>query len=81
MDLLQKLIVATRAPFLSASLMPALVAGALALNEKVFSPELFILATLAVIFAHLGTNVSNDYFDFKYGNFPKKKTARFRQKY
>jgi len=55
--------------------MPALVAGALALNEKVFRPELFLLATLAVIFAHLGTNVSNDYYDYKSGNFPKKKTG------
>ena len=75
MDLFQKLIIATRAPFLGASLMPALVAGALAISEGVFRPHLFLLAAFGVIFAHLGTNVANDYFDHKFSNFPRKKTG------
>lgn len=75
MDMLQKLSIATRAPFLGASLMPALVAGALAINEGVFNAWIFLLATLAVVFAHLGTNAANDYYDYKSGNFPRKKTG------
>lgn len=63
-------LVVTRAPFLSASVIPAFIAGALALSftdGPVFSSLNFILATAGVAILHLASNVYNDYFDWKSG--------------
>lgn len=62
-------------PFLVASLLPALAAGALAWREPTFSGPRMVMAVLAVLLAHAATNLSNDYFDFRAGNFPKRKTG------
>ena len=58
-----------RAEFLTASVLPVLVAITLSYYEKgTFNLWLFILTLAGVIFLHLGTNVANDYFDHKSGN-------------
>ncbi len=64
-------LVITRAPFLTAALMPVLIGGAVAarfLPEGVAFPLGFYLAALAgVACLHLASNVFNDYFDWKSG--------------
>tara|TARA_A100001011_G_scaffold83289_1_gene86926 strand:+ start:7823 stop:9103 length:1281 start_codon:yes stop_codon:yes gene_type:complete len=60
----------TRLPFISAVIMPALIAGALAalnLSDGSFNSFHFILSIFGVVFLHLGSNVLNDYFDVKDG--------------
>ena len=47
------------------SLLPALVAVAFAFKSDQFSPILALLSLLGVIFAHLGSNLFDDYFDAK----------------
>lgn len=57
-----------RAPFFTASLVPTVLGAAIAWeSEAVFEPLLFVLTLLGVVFAHAGTNVVNDYFDYKNG--------------
>jgi 1,4-dihydroxy-2-naphthoate octaprenyltransferase len=57
-----------RAPFFTASLVPTLLGAALAYeSDGAFDPLLFVLTLAGVVFAHAGTNVVNDYFDFKSG--------------
>ena len=63
-------LVVTRAPFLSASIIPAFIAGAYAktvFDGAIFSSTNFILATLGVALLHLASNVFNDYFDWSSG--------------
>jgi 1,4-dihydroxy-2-naphthoate octaprenyltransferase len=64
----------TRMPFLSAVIMPALVAGAFAsayiapsISGFEFSSWLFVLTIVGLSLLHLGSNVMNDYFDVKDG--------------
>lgn len=66
-------LIALRTPFLVVSLISAAVAGALAFHNGEFNPLIFIAATVAVVVAHAGTNLTNDYFDYKAGNYPKEK--------
>jgi len=75
-------LVVTRAPFLSASIVPALIAGAYATtvyDGQVFSSLNFILATIGVAILHLSANVFNDYFDWKSGT--DQANATYFQKY
>lgn len=63
-------LVITRAPFLSASVIPAFIAGAFALSytdQPVFSSLNFIIAATGVAILHLASNVYNDYFDWDSG--------------
>lgn len=53
----------TRAPFLQASVIPVLVAGALAFKNGEFELFPFIIALLAIVMVHLGVNTANDYYD------------------
>lgn len=53
----------TRAPFLQASVIPVLVAGALAFKNEEFELFPFAIALLAIIMVHLGVNTANDYYD------------------
>ncbi len=62
----------TRMPFISAVLMPVLIAGAYVYrfvleDPAAFSWTLFGLAALGVVLLHLGSNVMKDYFDVKDG--------------
>ncbi len=57
-------VVSLRAPFLTASALPALV-GAFAAYWKTgsFSVPRFLLSFFGVLFIHLGANLANDFFD------------------
>lgn len=58
----------SRAPFLSASILPILVGGACAFSlNKTFSYTIFILCLIGVASAHAGSNLLNDIFDFLSG--------------
>lgn len=66
---LKSWIVELRAPFLTATLVSILLGTAIAWTRNgIFSLEYFLLALLGGAFLHLGTNVANDYFDYKSGN-------------
>lgn len=56
-------LVASRAPFFTASIIPALVGAALAEREGVFNKWSLLFALGIVIFEHAGANLLNDYFD------------------
>ncbi len=58
-----------RAEFLPASVLPVLLGTAIALARTgAFDAPAFALTLAAVVLVHLGTNVSNDYFDHRSGN-------------
>jgi 1,4-dihydroxy-2-naphthoate octaprenyltransferase len=58
---------ATRPHSFSASLVPMLVGGACAVLQHVFSPWLFMLGLGAAVLLQAGTNLVNDYFDWRSG--------------
>ena len=60
-----KLLAITRMPFTSASLLPIFLAASYfySINTYSFSIINFVLCTVGVLFAHLSTNMFNDYFD------------------
>ncbi len=63
-------LVITRAPFLTAVIIPILIGAAWVANQSVVStfPTLkFWLALLAGIFIHIAANTFNDYFDWQSG--------------
>lgn len=72
---LSNLALAVRLPFLVASIIPTLVATALAVYDGYFSPYVFAAIAAAILLSHAGTNLANDYFDYKEGNYPPKKTG------
>jgi 1,4-dihydroxy-2-naphthoate octaprenyltransferase len=58
----------TRAPFLTASGMPAVLgASAASWHTGVFAPDRFLLTLAGVLCVHLGANVANDYYDYVTG--------------
>jgi 1,4-dihydroxy-2-naphthoate octaprenyltransferase len=65
-----KWLVITRAPFLTAVLMPLFIGGAYAaamIGETPFPAWNFTLTVIGVALLHLASNVFNDYFDWKSG--------------
>ena len=50
---------------LAQSLLPAILAVIIAINEQDFNIFLAILAVLGVVSAHLGMNLADDFFDYK----------------
>ena len=50
---------------LAQSLLPAILAMIMAINEQDFNIFLAILAVLGVVSAHLGMNLADDFFDYK----------------
>lgn len=55
---------ATRPQFFPAVIIPVLLGASTAWHyERLFSPLLFILTTIAALFYHAGMNTLNDYFD------------------
>lgn len=65
-----KWLVITRAPFLSAALMPVFIGGAFAaalLGDAAFPAFNYTLTVIGVCLLHLASNVYNDYFDWKSG--------------
>jgi len=64
MIFLQAYLQALRLPFLTGSLMPVAVAGALAYGETgTWQPVLLGLTFLGVAALHSGANLLNDYYD------------------
>lgn len=60
-----------RLAFLTASVMPVLLATAIVRHEAgSIDWFLFALTLAGAVFLHLGTNVANDYFDHRSGNDP-----------
>jgi len=58
-----------RAPFLTVSVIPVLLAAALAHHETGgWRPVLFLLSLAGAVFLHLGANIINDWFDHLSGN-------------
>jgi len=62
-----KLFLATRAPFLTATLVPVFLGIAAAAYEHHFSFPLMLLTVLGAIAIHFGLNISNDIFDARSG--------------
>lgn len=57
-----------RAPFFTATIVPTVFGALFAWHEGYeFDTILFILTLLGVLFIHAGTNVVNDYFDYRSG--------------
>jgi 1,4-dihydroxy-2-naphthoate octaprenyltransferase len=65
---LKLLVRATRAPFLTATIVPVLLGSALAWRDGYFYVGYFLLALLGALAFHAATNVVNDYGDHKSGN-------------
>jgi 1,4-dihydroxy-2-naphthoate octaprenyltransferase len=75
-------LVILRAPFLSASIIPAFIGAAYAstvLESGAFSTVNFVLAAIGVVLLHLASNVFNDYFDWTSGT--DQANASYFQKY
>ncbi|MDH3364892.1 MAG: prenyltransferase [Thermoplasmata archaeon] len=57
-----------RAPFFTATIIPTVFGAAFAWRESsLFDAPLFLLTLLGVLCLHAGTNIVNDYFDYKSG--------------
>jgi 1,4-dihydroxy-2-naphthoate octaprenyltransferase len=60
---------ALRLPFLTATFVPVVLGTAIAwYRTGSFHPVYFVVALAAVSLAHLGTNLTNDYYDHRSGN-------------
>ncbi len=58
-----------RAPFLTATIVSIILGTTIAwTRDSEFNPGYFLLTLIGGAFAHLGTNVANDYYDHKSGN-------------
>ncbi len=60
-------LLATRPKTLTAALVPVLVGTAAAFHDGVMQPLPALAALLGALFIQVGTNLTNDYFDFKRG--------------
>jgi 1,4-dihydroxy-2-naphthoate polyprenyltransferase len=58
---------AIRVPTLSAAVVPVLVGSAVAARIHRFSPLIFLVVLCAAILIQIGTNLTNDLFDFQKG--------------
>lgn len=58
---------AIRVPTLSAAVVPVLVGSAIAARDKRFSPLIFTAVMCAALLIQIGTNLTNDLFDFQKG--------------
>ena len=68
MNKIKSMIIELRAPFLTVTILPVLIGTALAHRAGVkIDIAAFWLIMSGFIFLHLGTNVLNDYFDWKNG--------------
>lgn len=68
MNKFRALLVELRAPFLTVTIIPVLAGTALAASHgRAIDPVNFWLVLAGFAFLHLGTNVLNDYFDWKNG--------------
>ena len=69
MNKLQAYLVELRTPFLTVSILPVLLATAIARSEtESWDPLLFWLTLAGAVLLHLGSNTINDWFDHRSGN-------------
>lgn len=61
---------------LAQSITPSLLAIAMASNAYGFSLPLSIIALLGIVFAHLGLNLADDYFDYRNGDMDRREKAK-----
>jgi 1,4-dihydroxy-2-naphthoate octaprenyltransferase len=64
---LVKILRITRAPFLTAIVVPVLLGAAMAWSEGTLRVGYFVLALLGAVCVQAGLNMSNDYFDHRSG--------------
>jgi 1,4-dihydroxy-2-naphthoate octaprenyltransferase len=64
---IQTWILAARVPTLPAAVVPVLVGTAAAWADGYFRPGPFVAALIAALLIQIGTNLANDYFDFRKG--------------
>jgi 1,4-dihydroxy-2-naphthoate polyprenyltransferase len=65
---MKRFLTLSRAPFLTAILVPQIVATALAYREYgQVNWVIFVLTLIGLAAAHLGANLANDYYDYKLG--------------
>ena len=60
-------VMASRAPFFVAVIMPSLLGGAVAFYNGSFALLIFLIGAAGMVLVNAGTNFVNDYFDFKSG--------------
>ncbi len=70
-------LLATRAEMLIVSICPIIIGACIAFKEAPFNTSVFLLTLLYGIFMHLGTNLSNDYYDYLNGADTDKRVAPF----
>lgn len=64
---IKKWLVASRALYSTTIVIPGIVGGIVAWHEGSFSWGLLILTLVGLFFANIGTNFTNDYYDYKSG--------------
>jgi len=64
---IKKWVIASRALYSSTITLPCIAGGVLAWYEGTFSWWPFLLVLIALFFANIGTNFTNDYYDYKSG--------------
>lgn len=64
---IKKWIIASRALYSSTIVLPCIAGGVLAWYDGIFSWGSFLLVLIALFFANIGTNFTNDYYDYKSG--------------
>ena len=69
MNRLQAYLIELRAPFLTVSILPVVLAAAIARSDThSWDPLLFWLTLAGAVLLHLGSNTINDWFDHRSGN-------------
>lgn len=68
LDPVSRFLYAARSVILVISAQAALIAGLLALSQRVFHPLDFLLVLVGLVIAHMISNLSNDYFGYKRGH-------------
>jgi len=64
---IKKWITASRALYSSTIVLPSIAGGAVAWYDGYFSWQPFLLVVIALFFANIGTNYTNDYYDYRSG--------------
>jgi len=66
-DPVSRWLILARASVVVMSASSALIGGLLAVRDDVFDAPLLILAALGLVLAHAGSNLVNDFWDFRHG--------------
>jgi len=67
LDEIKKWVAASRALYSSTIILPCVAGGVLAWHDGAFNWSSFLLVMIALFFANIGTNFTNDYYDYKSG--------------